>query len=126
MIRLTLPAVALFALITLVPTTSAHGQAADVQSIVSNPANAADGLSAKQVGISRAALLEHTRQVEAAPAGPTNLLPQARSRRGMPLMIVGGAAFLAGLIIGDDAGTAIAVGGAAIGLYGLYLWAQTQ
>jgi hypothetical protein len=126
MIRLSLPAVALFALIALVPATSARGQTADVKPVVSSAANASDGLSAKQVGISRAALLEHTRQVEATPAGPTNVLPQARSRRGMPLMIVGGAAFLAGLIIGDDAGTAIAVGGAAIGLYGLYLWAQTQ
>jgi hypothetical protein len=36
------------------------------------------------------------------------------------LMIVGGAALLAGLIIGDDAGTLIAVGGAVTGLFGLY------
>ena len=126
MIRLSLPAVALFALIALVPASSARGQTADVQPVVSTVASAADGLSAKQAGISRAALLDHTRQVEASAAGPTNVLPQARSRRGMPLMVVGGAAFIAGLIIGDDAGTAIAVGGAAIGLYGLYLWAQTQ
>jgi len=54
----------------------------------------------------------------------TNALAQTRARRGTTLMIVGGAAFLAGLIIGDDVGTAIAVGGAAAGLYGLYLWAQ--
>ncbi len=40
------------------------------------------------------------------------------------LMIVGGAAFLAGAIIGDDAGTIIMVGGAAVGLYGLYLYLQ--
>lgn len=127
MIRLSLPAVALFALIALVPATSASGQTADVKSVVSNAASAVDGLSARQVGISRAALVEHTRQVEAAPAGATDALAQARrGRRGMPLMVVGGAAFLAGLIIGDAAGTAIAVGGAAIGLYGLYLWAQTQ
>jgi hypothetical protein len=38
------------------------------------------------------------------------------------LMIVGGAAFIAGLIIGGGAGTAIAIAGAAIGLYGLYLY----
>ncbi len=38
------------------------------------------------------------------------------------LMIVGGAAILAGLLIGGGAGTAIAVGGAVAGLYGLYLY----
>lgn len=40
------------------------------------------------------------------------------------LMIVGAAAFIAGLIIGGGAGTAIAIGGAVIGLYGLYLYLQ--
>ena len=40
------------------------------------------------------------------------------------LMIVGGAAFLAGAIIGGDAGTIIMVGGAGVGLYGLYLYLQ--
>lgn len=40
------------------------------------------------------------------------------------LMIVGAAAFIAGLIIGGGAGTAIAIAGAAIGLYGLYLYLQ--
>ena len=38
------------------------------------------------------------------------------------LMIVGGAAILAGLLIGGGAGTAIAVAGAVAGLYGLYLY----
>jgi hypothetical protein len=126
MIRTALPAVALFALIALIPANSARAQTADVKSVVLNAASTADGLSARQVGISRATLVEHTRQVETTPAGATDALAQARARRGMPLMVVGGAAFIAGLIIGDDAGTAIAVGGAVIGLYGLYLWAQTQ
>jgi hypothetical protein len=42
----------------------------------------------------------------------------------MALMVVGGAAFVAGLIIGGGAGTAIAIGGAAAGLYGLYQYLQ--
>jgi hypothetical protein len=46
----------------------------------------------------------------------------AQFGRGETLMIVGGAALLAGLIIGDDAGTVIAVGGAIIGIYGLYIY----
>jgi hypothetical protein len=40
------------------------------------------------------------------------------------LMIVGAAALLAGLLIGGGAGTAIAVAGAVVGLYGLYLYLQ--
>ena len=38
------------------------------------------------------------------------------------LTIVGTAAFIGGLLIGDDVGTAIAVGGLAAGLIGLYMW----
>ena len=40
------------------------------------------------------------------------------------LMIVGGAAFVAGALIGGDAGTIVMVGGAGVGLYGLYLYLQ--
>lgn len=36
------------------------------------------------------------------------------------LMIVGGAAFIAGALIGGDAGTIIMIGGAGFGLYGLW------
>jgi hypothetical protein len=48
--------------------------------------------------------------------------PQARRNLGQAraMMIVGGATFLAGALIGGDAGTIIMVGGAAIGLWGLY------
>ena len=77
----------------------------------------------------------------AAPAGPTFSsasvavrhaeLPVAataprRAGYGQPvaLMVVGGAALLTGLIIGDDAGTAIAVGGVVVGLVGLYQYLQ--
>jgi hypothetical protein len=48
----------------------------------------------------------------------------AHSSNSAALMIVGGAAFLAGAIIGGDAGTIIMVGGAGVGLYGLYLYLQ--
>ena len=53
---------------------------------------------------------------------------QQGGRFGRPetFMIVGGAAFVAGLLIGDDAGTVVMVGGALVGLYGLYLYLQTQ
>lgn len=41
---------------------------------------------------------------------------------GTGLIIAGGALFVAGLIVGGDAGTLMAVTGAAIGAYGLYLY----
>jgi hypothetical protein len=44
------------------------------------------------------------------------------SASGTGLMIAGAALFVAGLIVGDDAGTVLAVSGAAIGAYGLYLY----
>jgi hypothetical protein len=44
--------------------------------------------------------------------------------QGTRLMIVGGAAILTGLVIGGDAGHAISIGGAVIGLIGLYQYLQ--
>jgi hypothetical protein len=75
-----------------------------------------------------------------APAGPTfeaasvgvhhvAVATKAPARRGgfgqgEALMIVGGAAVLVGLLIGGGAGSAIAVGGAIVGLVGLYEYLQ--
>jgi len=39
-------------------------------------------------------------------------------------MIVGGAAILVGAIVGDTAGNVFMVGGAVVGLYGLYKYLQ--
>jgi hypothetical protein len=80
---------------------------------------------------------------QAAPAGPTLdgatvgfhrantqtthapvTVATTHSSNSTALMIVGGAAFLAGAVIGGDAGTIIMIGGAAVGLYGLYLYLQ--
>jgi hypothetical protein len=44
--------------------------------------------------------------------------------RNVALMVVGGAALIIGAIIGGTAGVLIAVGGAAVGLYGLYYFVQ--
>ena len=57
---------------------------------------------------------------------PVTSAPARRAGYGQPvaLMVVGGAGLLTGLIIGGDAGTAIAVGGAVVGLIGLYQYLQ--
>ena len=54
---------------------------------------------------------------------PAPLLQNRSSNRNsVALMIVGGAALVVGAVIGDDPGTLVMLGGAAIGLYGLYLF----
>ena len=125
MTRTSLSVFALLAVIAFLPISSAIAQAPTSNGPNVVRLNADRDIHAKQAGLSRAALVEHTRFADAPTAGAASAsLAQSRVRRGQTLMIVGGAAFLAGLIIGDDAGTAIAVAGAGIGIYGLYLWAQ--
>jgi len=124
MIRLTLT-VGCF-LIALTPAVaSAQTIDSNTRVVETVPVNAPTRLDAKQAGITRSSLAIHAPRHESASVA-TVALAQSRVRRGQTLMIVGGAAFLAGLIIGDDVGTAIAGGGAVVGIYGLYLWAQTQ
>jgi hypothetical protein len=55
--------------------------------------------------------------VQAAAKGPFG-----SKENGRVATIVGGAALLGGLLIGDDAGAVIAVGGLVIGLLGLWTW----
>jgi hypothetical protein len=124
MIRTSLSLVLSFALVAFVPASRATAQALIVNDHAVARVHVDRDLSAKQAGISRTALVAHTRYADVAAVGTVSAVAQSRMRRGQTLMIVGGAAFLAGLIIGDDAGTAIAVAGAGIGIYGLYLWAQ--
>jgi hypothetical protein len=48
--------------------------------------------------------------------------PPIARKRGVPQMIIGGAALIGGAIIGDDVGTLVMLGGLGYGLYGLYLY----
>jgi len=61
----------------------------------------------------------HLDQAEAVDAPA---LQEIRSRGAVPLMAAGGALFIAGLLIGDDLGTLLSVGGAVVGAYGVYLY----
>ena len=62
--------------------------------------------------------------VRTNPNVPEALDLRQRLPRAETLMIIGGAIFLAGAIIGDDPGTVIMITGAAFGIYGLYLYLQ--
>jgi hypothetical protein len=58
-----------------------------------------------------------------APRGaPPVIQNRTSNRNAVALMIVGGAALVVGAVIGNDAGTLVMLGGAGIGLYGLYLF----
>jgi len=45
---------------------------------------------------------------------------------GRATMIVGAALVVTGLVVGGDAGTVIAIGGAGLGLFGLYIWQRGE
>ena len=65
------------------------------------------------------------RNVGAAPA-PAAVMAQTHAGLGQSkaMMIVGGAALITGAIVGGKPGTIIMVGGAVVGLYGLYQYLQ--
>jgi len=44
------------------------------------------------------------------------------SNEGKATAIVGAAVLVIGLVVGGDTGTVIAIGGAGLGLFGLYIW----
>ncbi len=67
----------------------------------------------ERLGVERAPV-SAAKSVTLSPVAPQNV-GQSKA-----MMIVGGAGLIAGLIIGGDAGTVVAVAGAAVGLFGLY------
>ena len=76
-----------------------------------------------QVGPTFAALTVGVRNVVPA---TTQAPPRGSAGLGQneALMIVGGAAILVGAIVGDTAGDFFMIGGAVVGLYGLYKYLQ--
>ncbi len=104
---LTVPASAVIA------DSVAPAVAADAAALIAGPTIAASAIAARPATATAAT-------AEEASAA----MFQSRGRRGGTLMIIGGAALLAGVLVGDDVGTALSLGGAIVGLYGLYLWLQ--
>ncbi len=71
-----------------------------------------------------------TAGIRSSTASATATAPVAQQNRSLgagqnvALMVVGGAALVIGAIIGGTAGVLLAVGGAVVGLYGLYNFVQ--
>ena len=116
--RAALLTLSLFALVLRAPAS--HAQSLMDSSFVNRSAATA---VVQNVGPTRAALSVAAKQnlqsltSPSAASGAGLTQPQA-------LMIVGGAAILVGAIVGDTAGDVFMVGGAVVGLYGLYKYLQ--
>ena len=94
-------------------------QVADVPAPVADAPVAANLVVATGPSMDAATL---SPRVSSDAALSTHAMRRPSRGSGVGLMIFGGAALITGLIIGDDAGTVIAVGGALVGLYGLYVY----
>ncbi|HXD48299.1 MAG TPA: hypothetical protein VN600_05975 [Gemmatimonadaceae bacterium] len=92
------------------PETSSNASAASAAAPATSPSDAT------RAGVHRPDL--------ARPDQPTSLASTANLGQARAMMIVGVAALFAGAIIGDTPGTIIMVGGAVIGLVGLYDYLQ--
>lgn len=60
--------------------------------------------------------------VQEQPAAVNASAARMSRREGRVMALVGAAAVVTGILVGGDAGTVIAIGGAGLGLYGLYVW----
>lgn len=105
---------ALFLALGLAPPATAQQSVAPNVPAAAPAASFAPTLSAVRFGITDATGQPTTLNSTAARA--------MGRREGRVLALVGGAAVIAGVLIGDTGGTVIAISGAAIGLYGLYIW----
>jgi hypothetical protein len=81
------------------------------------PQPALAGPTVERAAVGARSLPQRTATLEEAEAALQQRLGLGQARA---LMIVGFATVVIGLLIGDDVGTLIAIGGAAVGLYGLY------
>lgn len=120
----------LVALLAALPVTAPAAQqaapiadAAATSSPLAAPAATAT-LAGPRLEASRAGIVAPASTIgvaETAQPAPQN---PALRRRGVPQMIIGGAALIGGAIIGDDAGAIISIAGLGVGLWGLWLYLQ--
>ena len=74
-------------------------------------------LAATHLGFSAEDHAPLTVNASAARMGPSE---------GRAAAIVGGVVVITGLVVGGDAGTLIAIGGAGLGLFGIYIWQRGE
>ena len=124
MVKFTLAVATIFAVTFAAPRAHAQDvQVASVDPTVSSATSPTDNVQAPQpaAGPSIQASMLSPRLATEAPLEMNTMRRPARGS-GVGLMILGGAALITGAIIGDTPGTIIMVGGAIVGLYGLYVY----
>jgi len=94
---------------------------------VATPASVVDGAQAAAAPVEATsgptiAAASLSPRLDARQALEMNAMRRPARGSGVGLMILGGAALITGAIIGDTPGTIIMVGGAIVGLYGLYVY----
>jgi hypothetical protein len=99
---------------TLAAPAPAPAAAPATQNSQVTPTSSGPTLEGASVGVRNA------ESKAAAPASPAGRYYD----QGTKLMIIGGAAILTGIVVGGNAGHAISIVGAVIGLYGLYKYLE--
>lgn len=114
---------AAFAAIGVVPRSLVDSLTAVAAAPTTDTSSASSAGTAIARGPSIASARVASHAISTKPHGLPPVIQNKKSNRNaVAMMIVGGAALLVGAVIGDDAGTLVMVGGAGIGLYGLYLF----
>jgi len=90
------------------------------QTSAASTATPASEAAARGPSLSSARVASHA--ISKARGAPPVIQDNKSNKNSVALMIVGGAALVVGAVIGDDAGTLVMLGGAAVGLWGLYLF----
>jgi hypothetical protein len=113
-LRTTLVLAGLVAVASLLPTSAAAQQRLGTPVAASAAAPSVDGPRFERAGISS--------ELATSSSSDTPMPQQDHMGNGsnVAMMIVGGAALIVGLSVGGDGGQIIAVGGAVIGLIGLF------
>ena len=95
-----------------------------VTAVAAQPA--ADASSASTAVVARGPSVASARvashAISTSRGAPPVIQKNKSNKNSVALMIVGGAALVVGAVIGGDPGTLVMLGGAGVGLYGLYLF----
>ena len=105
------------AVLALAVSQPAAGQAPGPAAVAAPTTSLAPTLAATHLGFSAEDQAPLTLNASAARMEPNE---------GRAAAIVGAALVVTGLVVGDDAGTVIAIGGAGLGLFGLYIWQRGE
>lgn len=125
--RMSLRCIVVASALALFTTSEAGAQGLDSTAVAVDSSQTAEHTMAGPTMAAASVAVRAVARVPETRAGVEDALRQEQVRgqgNEVALMIVGGAALVAGLLIGDDAGALLAVGGAVVGLYGLYQYVR--